>query len=85
MTTKANMALAELAEKGADSDLLREMIQYVAPRMMDMACGVTPGHSSRSSRSRMTHRGRQLQFAEIPRRPKAASRQGQLSGRQLPR
>jgi putative transposase len=36
MTTKANMALAELAEKGADSDLLREMIQYVAQRMMDM-------------------------------------------------
>jgi hypothetical protein len=32
MTTKANMALAELAEKGADTDLLREMIQYVAQR-----------------------------------------------------
>ena len=30
------MALAELAEKGADSDLLREMIQYVAQRMMEM-------------------------------------------------
>jgi transposase-like protein len=36
MTTKANMALAELAEKGADADLLREMIQYVAQRMMEM-------------------------------------------------
>ena len=36
MITKANMALAELAEKGADSDLLREMIQYVAQHMMDM-------------------------------------------------
>ena len=36
MTTKANMALTELAEKGADADLLREMIQYVAQRMMDM-------------------------------------------------
>ena len=36
MTTKTNMALAELTEKGADSDLLREMIQYVAQRMMDM-------------------------------------------------
>jgi putative transposase len=36
MTTKANMALAELAEKGADTDLLRDMIQYVAQRMMDM-------------------------------------------------
>jgi putative transposase len=29
-------AFAELAEKGADTDLLREMIQYVAQRMMDM-------------------------------------------------
>jgi putative transposase len=36
MTTKANISLAELAEKGADTDLLREMIQYVAQRMMDM-------------------------------------------------
>lgn len=36
MTTKANIALAELAEKGADTDLLRDMIQYVAQRMMDM-------------------------------------------------
>ena len=34
--TKPTMALAELAEKGADSDLLREMIQYVAQRMMEM-------------------------------------------------
>jgi putative transposase len=36
MTTKSNIALAELVEKGADVDLLREMIQYVAQRMMDM-------------------------------------------------
>ena len=36
MTTKTNIALAELVEKGADADLLREMIQYVAQRMMDM-------------------------------------------------
>jgi putative transposase len=36
MTTKANIALAELVEKGAQPDLLREMIQYVAQRMMEM-------------------------------------------------
>lgn len=36
MTTKTNIALAELVEKGADADLLRKMIQYVAQRMMDM-------------------------------------------------
>src|SRR5512145_3101883 len=35
-TTKTNMALAELAEKGADADLLKQMIQYVAQRMMEM-------------------------------------------------
>jgi putative transposase len=36
MTTKTNIALAELAEKGADSDLLRDMIQYVAQRLMEL-------------------------------------------------
>ena len=36
MTTKSTMALAELAEKGADADLLREMLQFVAQRLMDM-------------------------------------------------
>ena len=35
-TTKKTIALAELVEKGADADLLRDMIQYVAQRMMDM-------------------------------------------------
>jgi transposase-like protein len=34
--TKPTMALAELAEKGADADLLREMIQFVAQPMMEM-------------------------------------------------
>jgi putative transposase len=34
--TKPTMALAELAEKGADADLLREMIQFIAQRMMEM-------------------------------------------------
>ena len=35
MTTKPTMALAELSEKGADVDLIREMIRHVAQRMMD--------------------------------------------------
>ena len=35
-TNKHTMALAELAEKGADVDLLREMIRFVAQRLMDM-------------------------------------------------
>ena len=45
--TKARMALAELAEKGADADFLREMIQYVAQRLMEMdvetLCGAASG------------------------------------------
>ncbi len=36
MTTKTNMALATLTEKGADADLLRDMVQFVAQRMMDL-------------------------------------------------
>jgi putative transposase len=36
MTTKSTIALAELAEKGADADLLRDMLQFVAQRMMEM-------------------------------------------------
>ncbi len=36
MTTKTNIALAELTEKGADADLLRDMIQYVAQRLMEL-------------------------------------------------
>src|SRR5262252_7560494 len=34
--TKATMALAELAEKTPDADLLRQMIQFVAQRLMDL-------------------------------------------------
>jgi len=41
------MALAELAEKGADADFLREMIQYVAQRLMELdvegLCGASYG------------------------------------------
>ena len=36
MTTKNTIALAELAEKGTDADLLRDMLQFVAQRLMDM-------------------------------------------------
>jgi putative transposase len=36
MTTKTTIALSEIAEKGADSDLLRDMIQYVAQRLMEL-------------------------------------------------
>ena len=48
--TKASMALADLAEKGADTDFLREMIQYVAQRLAEMdvetLCGAGYGERS---------------------------------------
>ena len=54
--TKPTMALAELAEKGPDADLLREMIQYVAQRMMEMdvegRCGATFAERSLGQRGR---------------------------------
>ena len=34
--TNATMALAELAEKGADVDMLRQMVQFAAQRLMEM-------------------------------------------------
>lgn len=34
--TKTSMALSELAEKGADVDFLRQMIQHVAQRLMEL-------------------------------------------------
>ena len=48
--TKASMALADLAEKGPDGDLLREMIQFVAQRLMELdvetLCGAGYGERS---------------------------------------
>jgi len=41
--TKASIALSELAEKGADVDVLREMIQYLTQRMMEMDVEVRCG------------------------------------------
>jgi len=34
--TTATMALTELAEKGADIDVLRQMVQFMAQRLMDI-------------------------------------------------
>ena len=34
--TTATMALAELVEKGSDIDVLRQMVQFMAQRLMDM-------------------------------------------------
>ena len=34
MTTKPSIALADLLEKGADTDLLREMIHHIVEQVM---------------------------------------------------
>ena len=34
--TTTTMALAELAEKGADVDVLRQMVQFMAQRLMEL-------------------------------------------------
>ncbi len=49
--TTATMALAELAEKGADVDVLRQMVQFMAQRLMELdaegRCGV--GYDEKSA------------------------------------
>jgi putative transposase len=49
------MTLAELVEKGADSDLLRDMIGFVCQRMMEfdveVRIPVKPGHHSGGCRA----------------------------------
>lgn len=58
-TNKRTMALTELAEKGADVDLLREMIQLVAQRLMELdvetLCGA--GYGERTA-DRVNNRNR---------------------------
>ena len=34
--TNATIALTELAEKGADIDMLRQMVQFMAQRLMEL-------------------------------------------------
>jgi putative transposase len=62
--TKPSMSLAELSEKGADGDFLREMIQFVAQRLMEMdveglcAAGYGQRHPERAnSRNGYRERG----------------------------
>ena len=48
--TKMSMTLAELLEKGTDADLLREMLSFMAQRLMDAdvegLCGAAAGERS---------------------------------------
>ena len=61
--TNDRMALAELIEKGSDADLLREMIGFVAQRLMDVdvesLCGAGYGErTTERANSRNGYRGR---------------------------
>ena len=38
-TTTPTIALAELAEKGSDADVLRQMVQFMAHRLMEIDVG----------------------------------------------
>ena len=70
--TTATMALAELAEKGADIDVLRQMVQFMAQRLMELEvegrCGAglrreksrrAPQQPQRLSRAHLGHPSRQ--------------------------
>lgn len=55
--TEDRMALVELIEQGADSDLVREMLAYAAERMMDMEIEAKTGVPCGSrSPERLNHR-----------------------------
>lgn len=55
--TDDRMALIELIEKGADSDLVREMLAFAAERLMEAEIGARTGapHGVRDP-DRLTHR-----------------------------
>ncbi len=43
--TNATIALTELAEKGADVDVLRQMVQFMAQRLMDVGADADLSHA----------------------------------------
>jgi putative transposase len=57
--TNATMALAELAEKGADIDVLRQMVQFMAQQLMELdvegSCGA--GYDEKSAERLNSRKG----------------------------
>jgi putative transposase len=55
---KPSIALAELLEKGSDTDLLREMIQHIVQRVMEMdvenICAASYANATPSARTAAT-------------------------------
>ena len=55
--TDDRMALIELIEKGADSDLVRELLAFAADRMMELEVEARTGaRAGARSADRLTHR-----------------------------
>ena len=71
MTTKSTMHWPNLPKRGADADLLREMIRHFAQRMMEMdvesLCAAAYGERSLERiNNRNGYRERQLQRRYLP-------------------
>lgn len=64
--TKPSMALAELAEKGADTDIVRDLLAYIAQRLMDLdvegRCGA--GYGERTGERSNSRNGYRERFWE---------------------
>ncbi len=55
--TEDRLALVELIEQGADSDLVRDMLAFAAERMMDMEIEAKTGFPAGArSAARLNHR-----------------------------
>ena len=85
--TNPTMALAELAEKGADIDVLRQMVQFMAQRLMEIdvdgRCGA--GYDEKSARA--AEQPQRLPRAHLghPRRQRRAEDPQAAPGQLLPR
>lgn len=49
MFNTSTIALAELAEKGADIDVLRQMVQFMAQRLMALGVGYDEKSAERTN------------------------------------
>src|SRR6476620_3555784 len=64
--TDDRMALIELIEKGADSDLVRELLAFAADRMMELEVEARTGAPAGArSADRLTHRNGYLERAWV--------------------
>ena len=79
--TNLTIALSELAEKGADIDVLRQMVQFMAQRLMELdvegRCGAgydekSPERLNRAATATASEPGTRAPAASISRSPSCA-------------